>query len=319
MADFESPREVPHGLRRENRVEKVATLRRALEADEPLVLPGVADGLMARLVEQSGFDACYLTGAGVANLEYGLPDVGLIGLGEMTEQLRKVTGATSLPVVADADTGYGGPLSVMRTMHEFEQGGVAGIQFEDQEIPKRCGHFDNKRVIPAEDMVSKILAACAARTEDTVLIARTDCLAVDGVSAAIDRAKLYRRAGADVLFVEAPQSVAQLEHIGRELAGTPLIVNVVEGAKTPELTADRLFELGFQVVLFANFLLRVAARAALDGLDVLRKKGSTAELSDRMITWGQRQSLVGLERADDLGDAFDASAYRLAHKEGHER
>lgn len=304
------------GLRGHPRAERVATLRAALQRGRPLVLPGVATGLMGRQVQRGGFEACYLTGAGVANVEFGLPDVGLIGLAEVAEQVRRVASATTLPLVADADTGYGGPIAVMRTVRQLEEAGAAGIQLEDQAIPKRCGHFDRKKLVPVEEMAAKIDAARAARTDGTVLIARTDARGVEGFDAAIARAKVYAAAGADVLFVEALESIGELKAMPIAVPGIPLVVNVVEGGRTPELSVAELGGLGYRVVLFANLLMRVMARAAGDALEHLREYGSSTGLKASMLDWEERQELVGLGVVDDLEDRFRANAARYIREEG---
>lgn len=303
--------EPPEGLRLRSRAELVAELRRAIDGVEPIILPGVSDALNARLVERSGLRAVYLTGAGVANVQYGLADVGMIGLGEMSAQLHRVAGAVSIPVIADADTGYGGPVQVMRTVREYEAAGAAGIQLEDQEMPKRCGHFDGKRLISTEDMVAKIIAARRARTDGTVIVARTDALGVLGIDAAIRRGELFVEAGADVLFVEAPESEEHFVRISEHFRGIPLVANVVEGAKSPQLTSERFRQLGFQIVLFANLLNRVAAAAVRGALvDLVSTRGSLG-MKDRMLSWEERQELVGLARLDDLEDELMAQALRI--------
>lgn len=303
--------DLPEGLRLRSRAELVEELRRAIDGPDPVILPGVSDALNARLVERSGLRALYLTGAGVANVQYGLADIGMIGLGEMSAQLRRVAGAVPIPVIADADTGYGGPVQVMRTIREYEASGAAGIQLEDQEMPKRCGHFDGQRLIPAEDMVAKILAARRARTDGTVIVARTDALGVLGIDAAIQRGELFVEAGADVLFIEAPESEEHYVRISEHFRGVPLVANVVEGAKSPQLTHERFRELGYRIVLFANLLNRVAAAAVRGALqDLVTTRGSLG-MEGRMLSWEERQELVGLSRLDDLEDELMAQALRM--------
>jgi 2-methylisocitrate lyase-like PEP mutase family enzyme len=270
-------------------------LRAALTGDGPLVLPGITDALGARLVEQAGFAAAYATGAGLANAQYGVPDLGLISLGEVVDHVARLTEATALPVVVDADTGYGGPLATMRTVRQLERAGAAALQFEDQEMPKRCGHFDEHRLIPAEHMQTKIAAALEARTDDAlVLVARTDARSAEGLDAAIARGHAYVEAGADVLFVEAPRTVEELTRVGRELAGVPLVVNVVEGGKTPQLDLKEYADLGFGVVLYANYLMRSMMAAGREALAHLATNGETASRADRMATWTERQGLFHL-------------------------
>lgn len=275
--------------------ERRVALRAALGADAPVVLPGVTDALGARLVEQAGFTAAYATGAGLANAQYGLPDLGLVSLGEVVDHVARLTEATTLPLVVDADTGYGGPLAAMRATRLLERAGAAALQLEDQEMPKRCGHFDDHRLIPAGHMQAKIAAVLDARTDDAlVVVARTDARSAEGIDAAIERGHAYVEAGANVLFVEAPRTVDELARVGRELAGVPLVVNVVEGGKTPQLELKEYADLGFRVVLFANYLMRSMLAAGRDALAHLATHGETASRADRMATWAERQQLFHL-------------------------
>lgn len=272
-------------------------LRAALGQPEPFVLPGVTDAMGIRMLERVGFTAAYATGAGLANTQYALPDVGLISMGEVVEHLERLTSASNLPVIVDADTGYGGPLATMRTVHLLERAGAAGIQIEDQEMPKRCGHFDDHSLIPVGHMQTKIAAALEARCDDDlVIIARTDARSAYGIGEAIARGRAYIEAGADVMFVEAPRTIEELALVGRELKGVPLVVNVVEGGKTPELPLSEYMDLGFSVVLYANFLMRSMLRAGIGALEHLRDHGETASRVGDMATWDERQSLFDLAR-----------------------
>ena len=281
-------------------------MRALLEAGErkPLILAGAFDALTARLVEELGFEATYVTGAGVTNSHLGVPDLGLITLSEVADHVEAIREAVELPIVVDADTGFGGPLNVRRTVQVLERRGADAIQLEDQVFPKRCGHFAGKQVIPADEMVAKLKAALDARCDDAlVIVARTDARQVLGLEAALERAELYREAGADVIFVEAPQSREELADIGRRLAG-PLLVNIVEGGATPALPAAELGELGFSIVLYANAALRGALFGARAVLEELRDTGSTQGALDRMIGWDERQRLVGKPFYDALGDRY---------------
>ncbi len=272
-----------------------ATLQLRVRERSPLVLPGVTDALGARLVERAGFQAAYLTGAGLANAQYGLPDIGLIGAREVEEHVARLSAGSRLPLVVDADTGYGGPLSAMRTVRLLERAGAAALQLEDQEMPKRCGHFDAHSLIPAAHMQTKIAAARTAREDENLLIiARTDARSAEGIDEALRRATAYAAAGADAIFVEAPRTVEELERVGRELAGIPLVVNVVEGGKTPELPLAQYAELGFSLVLFANFLMRAMLRAGREALAHLAAHGETATYADRIAGWEERQELFNL-------------------------
>lgn len=276
--------------------ERRAELRRLLTGGRTLVVPGITDAAGLRLVEQAGFEAAYVTGAGLANAQYGLPDIGLISLREVVEHVSRLATATDLPLIVDADTGYGGPLSVMRTIRLLEGAGAAAVQLEDQVLNKRCGHFDEHRLVTAEEMTGKIRAAVDARGgSGLVIVARTDARGVLGLDEAIRRAKQYVAAGADVIFVEAPRDVAELRAIGAELAGVPLVANIVEGGKTPELSADELGELGFTVALFANYLMRSMLHAGREALAHLRANGETRGRAELLLPWAERQTLFGLE------------------------
>ncbi len=272
-----------------NRVVELLTAARA--ASSPLVLPGAADAITALLVEQIGFEAVYLTGAGLANARFGIPDVGLTTVTELVSHVAAVADVVSIPIVADADAGFGNPVNVRRTVRALERAGAAAVQLEDQVEPKRCGHFAGKDVIPASDMVHKIEAAVDARTGDLAVIARTDACAVAGIDEALDRVRRYRDAGADVLFVEAPRTTDDLERIPREVDGLHL-VNLVEGGATPLLGREELGTLGYAAALYANSALRGAVLGARRVLASLRATGSTADVASEMITWDERQDLV---------------------------
>jgi carboxyvinyl-carboxyphosphonate phosphorylmutase len=271
-----------------------AHFRELLQQPGIIVAPGAYDALSARLIQMAGFDVVYMTGSGATTSLIGDPDIGLLTLTEMAGQAARICGAVSLPVVADADTGYGGLLNVRRTIHEYERAGVAALHLEDQVFPKRCGHFEGKAVIPMDEMVAKIRAACAARTDpNLVIIARTDALAVEGLDAALERARAYEAAGADMLFVEAPRSVDELRTIGRSFR-VPLLANMVEGGSTPLLAASELEALGFKLVIYANALTRAAAKAMQEMLAYLQHHGTTRGAEDRMIGFQERNTITGL-------------------------
>jgi 2-methylisocitrate lyase-like PEP mutase family enzyme len=262
------------------------------------VAPGAADAWTGRLIEEAGFPALYVTGAGVANVLLGVPDIGMTTLTEMVGQAKRIAGAVQIPVIADADTGFGGVASIQRTVREYEQAGLAGLHIEDQQMPKRCGHFDGKSIVPPEEMVLRLHAALDARRDPAfVIIARTDARAVEGLEAAIRRARLYATVGVDAIFVEAPTSVDEFRAIARELPELPLVANMVEGGKSPLLPAEELRTLGFSLVLYPNLALRLGAFAIKRGLQVLRQSGTSAGLLDRILPWDERQALVGLPRA----------------------
>lgn len=271
----------------------------------PVVLPGVYDALGARLVEQAGFDGVYMTGFGTAASLLGRPDVGLLGLAEMVDNARRLAAATDLPLVADADTGYGNPINVIRTVQEFERAGVAGIHLEDQVAPKRCGHLAGKAVVPTADFVAKVEAAAAARRDpDFVLIARTDARATHGLDEALERARAARQAGADVLFIEALESEAEIERVATELAGTPLLFNWVEGGRTPPLPLERIAELGFALVILPVSLVLAATRAMRDVLAVVRAEGTTAGLGRELVAFDAFTDLIGLPEITTLEQRF---------------
>lgn len=298
LSDFNIPGQLG-GL---NQHDRATVLREMLQPTHPaVVVPGVTDSLGAMLVESAGFKACYLSGAGVANTQLGVPDVGILSLPEIVEQARRVVHSCSIPVIVDADTGHGGPIGVMRTIEQLESSGVAAIQLEDQASPKRCGHFENKQLVETEEMETKIRAAVHARSRaDLVIIARTDSRAVNGFDAAIERAARFRDAGADVIFFEAPESRAELAAIPERLGHVPLLANMVEGGLTPLVPHGELDTMGYQLILHANVLMRVMAKAGLDALQHIRAHGETESLWDRMLTWQQRQDLVGLETFDSI-------------------
>lgn len=283
-------------------------LRALLSAPEPLVLPGVSDALGARLADRAGFVAVYATGAGIANAQFGVADVGLVSLGEIVEQAGRIADATDRPMIVDGDAGHGGPLSVMRTVHLLERAGAAAVQLEDQQTPKKCGHFDGHQLVETGEMVAKLHAARRARSSQgddaLVLIARTDARSVHGIDEALRRGHAYLAAGADALFVEAPRSVDELERIGREFAGVPLVANVVEGGKTAPLSVAELASLGFSIVLYANFLMRAMADAGRRALAHLAEHGETSSWSDRILPWPERQELFALPEMQALDTAY---------------
>jgi 2-methylisocitrate lyase-like PEP mutase family enzyme len=280
-------------------------LRACLTSGPPLVLPGATDAAGAMLVERAGFQACYVTGAGVANAQFGVADIGLVSQTEVVQQLSRMVGATDLPLVVDTDTGYGGVPSVIRTVQLVERAGAAGLQLEDQVMPKRCGHFDGHDLISSAEMQAKIAAAVAARSDKNLLvIARTDARSVLGLDEALRRGQAYLAAGADALFVEAPRSVQELEKIGAEFSGVPLVANVVEGGKTPALPVAALHDMGFSIVLFANFLMRATLRAGQDALRHLAEQGETTSYADHLLSWQDRQELFRLAELTAVEDRF---------------
>ncbi len=278
-------------------------LRTLLAQPGALVAPGAFSGLSAKMVEQAGFSAVYASGAGVANNLLGQPDVGLLTMTEMLEQIRHMTAATSLPLVADVDTGYGNPINVHRTVQEFEAAGVAGIQIEDQVMPKRCGHFEGKEVVSTSEMVAKLQAALEARRDaDLLVIARTDARAKLGLEEALDRAGRYLEAGADMVFVEAPTSVEELQEITKLPGWT--MANMVEDGKTPLLTAEELAEIGFKFVIFPNTASRAAMRSMEDVLGLLKREGGSGGFRDRLVSMADRNRITGLDAIRDLESSY---------------
>jgi len=280
-----------------------STLRSLLErTSEPLVVPGCGTPLEARAIQAAGFPAVYLSGYAVAAWRHGLPDIGLLGAGETEAALSAVTRVVDVPVITDADTGYGDATSVWSTVRLLEQAGAAAIQIEDQVWPKKCGHMAGKEVIGADEAVRKIATAVEARRDpDTVIIARTDSLAPLGVDEAIARGQRFKEAGADVVFIDAPQSLDHLGLIGRSIRG-PLMANMSEGGLTPALSADEFHALGFQLVAFPTTNLRVAAMSMQLFLADLRVSGDSRAWRERMHGLDELNELVGLEGYLDVGD-----------------
>lgn len=281
-----------------------ARLRALIAAPTPLVAPGAYDALSARLVEQAGFDAVYLTGFGATASLLGRPDVGLLSASEMADQARRIVDAVDVPVVVDADTGYGNAVNVVRTVRVLEQAGVAGLHLEDQVTPKKCGHMADKAVVSSDEMVGKIRAAVAARRDEgLVLIARTDAAAVEGLDAAIARARAYAAAGADVLFVEAPTSEADIRRVARELGGVaPLLFNAAEGGRTPPLTLEVVADLGFSLVLYPIATLLAASAAVRSVLATIRADGTPHDAA--LPTFDAFTATVGLPEVRELEARF---------------
>ncbi len=287
--------------------EPTTTLRDALQDPEIAVAPGVYDAFTALMAEQAGFRTLYLSGASIAYMRFGVPDIGLVGMNEVAGVLSAIRERISVPLIVDADTGYGNALNVMRTVRLFERLGASAIQIEDQTMPKRCGHLDGKELVPCGEMVGKIKMALETReNEDLLIIARTDAIASEGLDAALERAMRYRDAGADVLFVEAPRSVAEMEKIVARLDGTvPLMANMVEGGKTPALDVRTLQDLGFSLVIFPGGLARALVHMATDYFASLKQHGSTAPFQNRMVPFDELNRILGTERLLAAGARFD--------------
>ena len=282
------------------------TLRKLLQPGAGLVLPGAGNALAARIIEAAGFPAVYMTGAGVANSWLGGPDMGLVSVTEMAAHVAAIREAVRVPIVADGDTGFGNALNMVRTIQLYERAGASAIQLEDQLFPKRCGHFENKAVIPAAEMVQKIKAAVdTRRDEDFLILARTDVRAIEGLDAAIDRMNAYREAGADLLFIEAPRSEEELRRIPREVSGIH-IANIVHGGKTPMLPNRVLGEMGYAGILYANAALQSAMLAMKRTMAHLHRHGSLAGAEDQLVHFDERQVMVDYQRWTDMEKRYKA-------------
>jgi 2-methylisocitrate lyase-like PEP mutase family enzyme len=287
--------DLPVNLERPTTRLKALLLRRAA-----VVVPGTPNALFARVIEDLGFEAVYVTGAGIANMSLGVPDIGLVTLSELAEHVAAISDAVDLPVLADADTGFGNPVNVVRTVRVLERAGAAGIQIEDQVFPKKCGHFKGKDVVPLGEMVQKVKAAVDTRRDgDFQIVARTDARAVLGFDAALDRARALTEAGADATFVEAPISVEELATITRELS-VPQIANMVFGGVTPSMRQSELAAMGFGAVLYANAALQAALKSVRDVLGSLKNVGSLDEVRERLASFDERQRVVRKDHYDQL-------------------
>ena len=275
-------------------MKRTEQFKKYVTAPKIIMIPGVADALGARLAEKAGFEAAFLSGYAASATLLGAPDVGLLTMTEMAECARRIADAVEIPVFADGDNGHGNATNVMRTMREFERAGVAAIFFEDQVSPKRCGHMSGKQVIPCEEMIAKIRAAADARVDqDLLIMARTDALAVNGIDDAIERMHKYLAAGADMSFVESPESIDQMRRITREIPA-PNMANMVPGGRTPILTAKELEEIGFAIVAYPTMLTYTVAHAAQRALAHLQASGTTAGFAD-MMQFGEFNRLIGLD------------------------
>ncbi len=279
-------------------------LRELLAAPGVVIAPGVADALNARMVAAEGFNAIYMTGGGTSAVRLGMPDVGLLTLPEMVDNAGRIADASGLPVISDADTGYGNPLNVQRTVIAYEKAGVAGIHLEDQESPKRCGHLSGKSLVSTAEMCNKIKAACDARRDDDfVIIARTDALTVEGFDAALDRGRAYEAAGADMIFVESPLTMEHLTAIPKAFkVGT--LFNMASSGKTPFLHKDELSKLGFKLAIYPNFAILSAIPVVRRFLRELRDKGTVEHLTKDMATFTEWFDIVGMDSVKALEEKY---------------
>lgn len=283
---------------------KGKVLRSLLAAKEILVAPGAHDVLTAKIIEKAGFQAVYMTGYGQAASHLGTADVGLMTMSEMLTRANNFASAVNIPVIADGDTGFGNAINVMRTVRQYEMAGVAAIQLEDQVAPKKCGHMTGRQVIPVDEMVGKIRAAVEARQNpDFVIIARTDARTIHGIDEAIHRAKAYEEAGADIIFVESPESVEEMKRITSGF-NVPVLANMVEGGRTPLLSARELEDLGYDLVIFPTASTYMAAQAMKNLMEELMKTGSTENLIPAMISFPEFNELIGLTEIRELEAKF---------------
>ncbi len=283
------------------------TLRERLRTAAPVVAPGVFDALTAAIAADAGFEALYLSGAAIAYTRLGRPDIGLVSMSEVVDTIALVRDRVEAPLVVDADNGYGNALNVGRTVRAFERAGATAIQIEDQTLPKRCGHLADKTLVPAAEMAGKVRAAVDARaSEDTLIVARTDAVAVEGMEAALDRARLYAENGADVLFVEAPRTREQMAMVTHALGGVrPLLANMVEGGDTPLASAAALGEQGFSLVIFPGGIVRALARTAQEYYASLRAHGTNEPFAGRMFDFGALNRLIGTPAMLEQGRRYE--------------
>jgi 2-methylisocitrate lyase-like PEP mutase family enzyme len=275
-------------------VESAGRRLRELLEGETILVPGAYNALVARVLEDAGFPAVYAGGYAAAAASYALPDIGIVTGAEMAEHVSRIARSVSVPVIADADTGYGELVNVARTVRELERAGAAAVQLEDQVFPKRCGHMEGKRVIPRDEMVRKLRVALDARSDpETVIVARTDAIAVTGLDDAVDRLRAYAEAGADVLFPDAPRSVDELRTIAAALEA-PLVANMSEHGKTPLLSAAEIAALGYAIALYPSSTLFAAAQSARQLAEILKRDGTTRDELDRLMPFGELNELVGL-------------------------
>jgi len=288
----------------ESLVDRRRKFREQMNQRDAMIIPGAGNALTARVIADQQFDAVYVTGAGIANTYLGAPDIGLVTLTELAGTVSAIAEICHLPLVVDIDTGFGNAINTQRTVRLIERAGACAMQLEDQVFPKKCGHFSGKAVIPVEEAVSKIKAAVDAREDtNTMIIARTDARAIDGIEAALDRAEAFIEAGADMTFVEAPRSEDEMHMITQRLA-VPQVANMVVGGKTPLISQARLAELGFSLVLYANTPLQAAMRAMSEVLGVLKADGDVSAVIGRLADFEERQRLVDKDGYDRLEDRY---------------
>lgn len=284
---------------------KRSVIRNLMGKEKILVIPGVVDALTAKIAERVGFQVIVMGGYSVSATRLGQPDIGLLTMSEMISQIKMITDAVQTPLIADGDTGYGNPLNVIRTLREYEKAGASGIILEDQQWPKRCGHLEGKQVISMEEHIKKIEAALATRADQSfIIIARTDSLTTHGIEEAIRRGKAYRDAGADVVFVDAPQSIEELATLRNAIKDVPLAASIVEGGKTPLLSSRKLEEMGYNILFYGCTAVFIIAKAWMDALIYLKREGGTEGLLDKMCTFRDFNELMGMKEFFHLEKRF---------------
>jgi 2-methylisocitrate lyase-like PEP mutase family enzyme len=289
----------------------MSSLRERLRQGDIIVAPGVYDGLSALVAAQAGFEALYLSGASIAYTRFGRSDIGLVSMTEVADTLGAIRERVETPIMVDADTGFGNALNVQRTVKLFERNGATAIQLEDQAAPKRCGHLDGKTLVSPAEMVGKIKAALdARRSEETLVVARTDAIAVEGFTPAMERAARYMEAGCDILFVEAPQSADEMRTITTRFGNrVPLMANMVEGGKTPLLSSAELAEIGYRFVIFPGGLTRALAHCMTAYFASLKQHGTTGPFRDRMLDFTALNALIGTPELLAQGRAYDPARF----------
>lgn len=280
-------------------------LKEILYQKKTILVPGAYDAFSAKILKQAGFEVLYMSGSAVTASLTGMPDVGILTMTEMVNHARRIVLATDLPLICDADDGYGNPMNVVRTVKEYEKAGVSGIHIEDQVAPKRCGHFEGKQIIPSEEMVKKLQAAIYAREDENfLLIARTDARSVSGLEEAIIRSLLYAEAGADMIFIESPMSKRELRKIANALSDIPLLVNMVEGGKTPILPFEELRDMGFKIVLYPTSSIRAVAKSIQELAAHLHEHKDTIAIQEKLVTFEGRNLITGLAKIKELEKRF---------------
>ena len=282
-------------------------LKSMLKSKKPLVIPGVYDALGAKIAQKVGFDAMFQTGYGTSATLFGMPDFGFIGATETVDNARRISRAVSVPVIVDADTGYGNALSVWKLVKELESAGAAGIFLEDQKWPKRCGHMQGKEIVPQEEYTEKLSAAIDAReNKDFIIVARTDARATEGLDAAIERGKQNKKTGADAVFVEAPKSLDEMKRIGKEI-NAPLVANMIEGGATPLSSAETLNKMGFKIILYPLSVLYANTFATMNILKELKKSGETTKYKQKVVNFDQFNDLVELSKFRKMEKRYGSS------------